>query len=255
MGTERSVSDLLNDLREALDTRDWSETDRIVDVLASRVNEVTLVQGKGALDRLRRARRFRPLQKLAGVMIQAGTVDTSVRLRHVQALLGQGEVTASLAILEDALSRESPGGRDRSEMLGLIGQSFKQASLASPVALRAGHFLFRAIENYNNACNEATKASNDHAWLRHRVNVIALLARASRKGYPLNGVNAPAYTTLARKARERVQQLDTAGTASTSDLAAALEACVALGEHDVATRWAQRLAREGANDAFEIGGD
>ena len=249
-----SVSKLLNDLREGLESRDWSEVDKLADVLASRVNEVALADGKAALDRLRRARRLRPLQKLAGAMIQAGTVDTSVRFRHVQALLGQGEVTASQAILENVRNREKPAGRDRSEMLELIGQSFKQASLGTPVANRAGKLLVWAFENYNNASKEAAKASDDHAWLRHRVNVIALLARASRKGYPLDGVKAPAYTTLAQQARERVQQLDTAGTASTSDFAAALEACVALGEFDDATRWAQRLAREGANDAFEIGG-
>jgi hypothetical protein len=252
MDNERSAGDLLTSLREAIDTRDWPEVNRLADVLAARVNEFELAHLKAALERLRRARRFAPLQKLAGAMIEAGTVDTSVRLRHVQALLGQGEVTGSRAILEDILNRERPGGRDRCEMLGLIGQSFKQASLATPVALRSGHLLVRAIENYNNASNEAAKASDDHAWLKYRVNVIALIARAGRRKYPLDGVRADAYTTLAQRVRERVGQADAAGAAVASDFAAALEACVALGEFDAAACWARRLGDVAANDAFEI---
>src|SRR5690349_14219093 len=136
MDNRQPIADLLIALTDAIDTRNWSEVDKLTSALASRAYEVPLAGGKGALDRLLRAGRLPALQKLAGAMIQVGTVDSSVRFRHVQALLGQGEITASRAILEDILNRNHFSGRERAEMLGLIGESFKQASLATPVPER-----------------------------------------------------------------------------------------------------------------------
>jgi hypothetical protein len=253
MDTPRDILDMLAALREAIESLDWPEVDRLAGALASRAGEISPQCGKGALDRLRRARRFRPLQKLSDSLILAGGADTAVRLRHVQALLAQDELTGSVALLEDLLDDNTSGPGDRAEMLGLIGQSYKQAALAAPAGSHAARLLETAIENYHLASEAASAASDQHAWLRHRANVIALLARATRKQYVLRRVSGHPYPKLAQMLRDRVAALDVGDAAVLSDFAAALEASVALGDVDAAAKWALRLARVGANDAFEIG--
>jgi S1-C subfamily serine protease len=248
-----SMPELLDGLREALESRDWACAGKVAEALASRAGEIGLDEGKTALDRLRRARQFHTLQVLADAMILAGRVDTTVRLRHVQAVLGQGDVTASIALLAFTVDKIRPEGSDLYDIYGLNGEALKQASLASHAPQIAGQLLVDAVERYNAAASKATQAHDEHALLCNYANIIALLARASRKGYALDMIKAPPYPDLARQALNRIEQLDARGKSVAADFAAAIEACFAIGDYDKAARWVRRLTHHADDNALEIG--
>src|SRR3954454_17705934 len=191
-----SPAELLDGLREALESRDWACAGKVAVALATRADEFSLDEGKAALDRLRRARQFRTLEVLADAMILAGRVDATVRLRHVQAVLGQGDVTASLALLQNIVDKIRPEGRELYDIYGLNGEALKLASLANAAPIRASRLMVAAVRRYNDAAGEAARAHDRHAALCHNANIIALLARATRKGYALNDMEGPSYPDL-----------------------------------------------------------
>lgn len=252
MAESPPIGDLLNELAREVEESGWSRVDEIAGALAKRAHELKAEVGRVALERLRLALRFPAMQTLASSMIQAGTADLSVRFEHVVAVLGQGDVTAAVALLNDIGERVLPVGIDRISLLNLQGQTYKRAALATHDPAQAGRLLSKSIRHYHEASKTATSLGNDQAWLANRSNVVALLARAGRKRLALEGVRADQVQALAGELLERARLDHARGTSTTADFAAAIEANIALADYDEAARWASRLASGGPRLGFEI---
>lgn len=201
--------------------------------------QIDLEVAASALEALRAKRWFDLLQPLAETLMQAGLGDRTIRKLYAQALLDQGTISAAIAFLEHLANDCPPGDPEHEEARGLLGRAYKQSYVDGqglPLAVRET-LLRKAFEYYD----------RDEMW--HRVNVMALRARAARDG--IAGYTPDLELAEQILAKESVPSRN-AETRRWS-YANAAEACIGLARWDEATRWIDRYLKDPFTNAFEIG--
>lgn len=199
------------------------------------------------LTALRQQRYLDLVERLADALIQTGITDTRVRRDYAQALIDQGSRTAAIHIL-DALVADTAGGDAMDpEARGLLGRAYKQlyVDAAEPELERNRALLREALKHYRSACDEDVQKPYWHA-----INVVALLKRAKRDKVDIGG-SWPSAEKLATTLLKPIVTAD--GNPGVWPTATAVEAYVALGRVEDATRWATRLVEESGAKAFELG--
>ncbi len=240
---------LKNHLRRALSTTDRGALHRvtedlIVHIRASRVS-LTKKDILEILDALRGVRRFDLLQRVSDTLIQCGQDGLHIRRHYAQSLLDQGNLTASIDVLNN-LVRDSRN-RDRREHIeaqGLLGRAFKQIYIEADGA--SGQWVANALKKSLRIYFGLYRTDPSNRW--PGINAAALLQRARKDRIRVSGYPAPE-----RLADDILDAIRRKKNPSTWDLATAAEACVALGRYDDALRWVHRYAESEGVSAFHLG--
>jgi S1-C subfamily serine protease len=205
---------------------------------------------KKILAGLRRKRQFVAMQHIADSLLQNGQVDPLVSRQYAQALIDRGLLALAIQYLNVLLPKVENNPAEQLEVLGLLGRAYKQLFVESRgKTARATEYLGTAIDYY------VQVYSSDASNVWHGINAAALLARASRDGAALPGMNRPKdrAAAIAAAVLEEVESRWTSGVASMWDSGTAAEACIALDRVKEAAQWMERYVREPMGDAFEFG--
>src|SRR5262249_54998830 len=162
----------------------------------------------------------------------------SVTKRYAQALIDLFELEPAEELLNDALgkAREAKvGAQAKSEIpeyLGLLGRIEKQRFVRTGDLDR----LVSATDRYLEQLSEE-RSSND--WFWHAINAIALAAR--ERDAKVTPANRKTAVPRPEDVRERMSELYTQTPDDPWVPATASEACLALGDCDVAELWLYRF--------------
>jgi len=246
-------------LKGALSRFDHNEVDLLCDSLVEHLNTSASGPDQGfaehVLGDLRRKRYFGHLRRVADAFIQNGLTAPKVRKLYAQSLLDQGELSAAIPYL-NALVADVTGAADQeaefAEAQGLLGRAYKQVYIhvgANP-SEQASEALNLAINSYSAAYEDNTEK---YSW--QGINTAALLLRAEADHVDIEGIDHPGRRgrEIAQEVLDHMSRLWENWEASMWDSGTAMEACVALGEHDEAAEWIHRYVSEPKADAFEIG--
>lgn len=240
-------------LKRALNTFSWPEAETICTELIDRVKSepdlLPELTAKSFFHSLRRKLCFTLMTPLAEALIQSGLRTPQIRRQYAQALIDQGILAAPELVLQSIIQDSQGIKGEEMEARGLMGRIYKQLYVNNndPNSSRNHANLERALNEYLHVYRLGPK---DYLW--HGINVVALLDRARRDNFPLQGL--PDASSLAQDIlatlHEREQQSPVPLTAW--DVGTALEAYVALGRHKEAADTALRYIDSIDADAFEI---
>ncbi len=246
-------------LNDALKRFDLTEIGSRCDSLVQRLNTTTFCPDEGfaksVLGSLQRKRCFEQLRRVADAFIQNGLTSSRIRRQYAQALLDQGELSAAVHYL-NALVADTQGIEGQefelAEARGLLGRAYKQVyvNIGGVGSERAAAALSEAIRAYLAVYDSDPNA---HSW--HGINSAALLLRAEKDHVKIEDIGDPGQRgrAIAKAVLARMSELWENWRASMWDSGTAMEACVALEQHDEAAQWLQRYVSEPQADAFEIG--
>ena len=247
------LDDIEHKLTLALQRLDWEVADEICRIVIERLpSEHERFPDKKArafLQALRRKCRFASTGLLAEAFVESGLRTAQIRRQYGQALIDQGMLSGAEPYLRE-LVEDPDSGSERAQAHGLMGRIYKQryvneAGKANPE--RAQRNLQRSFDEYATSYNGDPKAN---IW--HGINMVALLARAERDKVALKG--ATSYKELAQTILDTLDKKEEEATEGLPawDIATQMEALVALGQFDQATRTANKYANAIAVDDFEI---
>jgi tetratricopeptide (TPR) repeat protein len=248
------LGDLELRLRLALQRFDWEDADEVCRIIIDRLPGETapfpVQTARVLLQALRRKRRFAAMGLLAEAFLESGLRAAQIRRQYGQALIDQGMLSGAEPYLRELLQDPETSAAEKAEAHGLMGRIYKQryvneAGKAS--AERAERNLQQSFDEYQSCYNTDPKANT---W--HGINLVALLARAEKGKIALKGATdfrALALTILAVLDRKEEEATD---GLYAWDLATQMEAYVALGQFDQATKTANRYVLERDADDFEI---
>lgn len=215
---------------------------RIVDTLYRSVGEADHGAVRGILDDLRRQRHHGHVTRIAEATIRTGGDRPAVRRRYVQSLLDRGLVAAAVDVAERQLSTLDAAHPDAVELRGLLGRASKDVALSLRRPDRRSAALQQAVACYLDAYVE-----DDRRWW-HGVNAAALLALAQREGVQLD-----ADWTASQLGQRLLAAVEVAGDEPGAwACATAMEAALATGDADAATRWLMHYIGEARGDAFAL---
>jgi hypothetical protein len=244
---DRSQRELVRAIAQ-LDTRLVAELcAELIDHVEQHDEPYPAVPARAILGALRGGRHFTRVEQVADALLRAGTDDPTVRRQHAQALVDDGRLVAAEVVLERLVAETTAAAghaeNEQAEALGLLGRTYKQMYLAAGTGApqRRRHHLQRAIAAYN--------TSPLRRW--HAINVVALLRCADREAIAIEGVPDPAASASAI-AGEILADVEALADPGAWDLAAAAEACVALGQAEPALQWLDAYLAQA--DAFGIAG-
>jgi hypothetical protein len=203
-------------------------------------------EARDILDALRRKRYFGLMTRVADALVEAGADHPVVRRQYAQALLDQHHLMAAHSILQQLVTNSDDAPEEQVEAKGLLGRTYKQMFVRTDRrAVRREQYLDQAIRAYHDVYQQHP------SLLWHGINSVALLARAGRDRVPVNGFPDPQATAkqLAAEISARIEDRSGPGY---WDLAAAMEASIALGRFDDAMRWLGRYVQDRDADAFEF---
>ena len=242
--------DLALDVALALKTFDWARSDALCERIAVAIrgdpNSAAAPVGR-ILKRLRRARRFRAMALVADALFESGMASVDAGIQYAQALTDTRYLSAAEAFL-DWLSRHPDAAPIASEIVGLQGRIAKQHHVNSPDAQidRASRYLDESVRYYLAGFD---LDRNTYFW--HGINAVALIARAQRKGIPVD--QFPDSKTLARSILDTVTSPGkTADQQDVWRIGTELEAHIALNDSDRAADAAIRYTTAEEADAFQI---
>ncbi len=239
-----TLDEYLVRIREALNQFDYEQvTDQckeLIDALRSKKITPDSTFAAKILGELRRKRRFSDLAQVADALMAAGHDAPVVQRQYVQSLIDQGEIAAGLAMAKE-LARRPDVGDQLSEAEGLIGRGYKQWFVEQQDAANLEH----ALDAYRPAWDRAPEV---HVW--HGINLVALLARAKRRGVSLR--QAADYVATAQRILAICEEKRRRNSDDAWDQATAMEACVALDRHEEAVSWARSYVKHSEADAFEL---
>jgi Trypsin-like peptidase domain/MAP3K TRAFs-binding domain len=197
---------------------------------------------------LRKKRMFKLMQTVADALIISGQDAPEVRRQYAQCLIDQGNMTAALSVLNGLITDTQNNPVENAEARGLKGRLYKQLYINAkkPPNARNRRHMERAVRSYF----EVYESSPDeHLW--HGINAVALLMRARRDGFDLEGFPAP--EKLAEDILAVIKKKDANEAAKYWDFATAAEACVALNKTEEAVSWIGKYLKANYADAFELG--
>jgi hypothetical protein len=241
---------LLADLKEAVAAFDRPRVDAILDrILGAPLPEEDDPFPKEALATLRAKLYFNQMRTLAEHYIRSGLGTLTVWRQYAQALVDGGLCVPALGVIGEALAKayKNPrlDGGEVVELRGLAGRCHKQLfveSTAADPSVRQGH-LESALGWYGGAYRDAP----ENYW--HGINVVALLARASRENLVVPGYPKGSDKKIAAKILTAVETGHDCW-----ELATAVEALIALGpkRYPDALEKARVYVHSKGADAFEI---
>jgi hypothetical protein len=156
------------------------QANRAIRMLTGLPTDEDVADAKALVGRLRDARDYDGMGKLAEAISRRDPHDPTNRRLYAQYFIDTGKVTAAIDVLRPLLQRLPKSNPERGEVAGLIGRSYKQiffdaGDKTSPGARDA---LKNAIHYYRGPFEDDPK---NNTW--HGVNLAALLARARGLGY------------------------------------------------------------------------
>jgi Trypsin-like peptidase domain/MAP3K TRAFs-binding domain len=248
------LSDLELRLKLALQRFDWEAADaicrNIIDRLPGETSPFPAQTARTLLQALRRKCRFAAMGLLAEAFLESGLHTAQIRRQYGQALIDQGMFSGAEPYLRELIQDPETSAAEQTEARGLMGRIYKERYVnetgkANPERARGN--LQRSFNEYQSCYNADPKAN---AW--HGINMVALLARAEKDKIALQG--ATNYRALARTILAVLNQKEEEAIDGLYawDLATRMEACVALGQFDQATRTANQYVVASGADDFEI---
>jgi hypothetical protein len=247
------ADDIEHKLTLALQRFDWEAANEICRNIIGRLpaEEKPFPErnAKRLLQFLRRKCRFASMGLLAEAFLESGLATAQIRRQYGQALIDQGMLSAAEQYLQQLINDPQTIPPEQAEAHGLMGRIYKQRYVneAGANPERARRNLQRSFDEYATSYNADPMANT---W--HGINMVALLARAERDGVALRG--ATNYKELAQTILETLDQKEENAVDGlwAWDLATQMEALVALGECDKATKTANRYVVANGADDFEI---
>lgn len=198
------------------------------------------------LDALRSSRRFDQLGRMADAFMIDGCEDTKVHRQYAQALIENGQTMPAIHMLEGVIAKKKGSKAELDDARGVLGRAWKERAIATrgtrdKVAAKA---LRNAYQSYMDVY------ADDPDALYQGINAVALACWD--RGLALKARERKSALQSAADILARVNQKDTDGQSSASDLAIAGEALIALGRQDEAIGWFGNYAHKA--DAFSLGG-
>ena len=233
---------------------DWDAADEIcrsiVDRLPGEAERFPDKKARSFLQALRRKRRFGAMGLLAQAFLDSGLETAQIRRQYGQALIDRGMPSGAEPYLQQLINEPETSASEQAEAHGLMGRIYKQryvneAGKANPERARSN--LQRSFDEYAHSYNAAPIANT---W--HGINMVALLARAEKDKITLTG--ATDYRALAKTILDTLDKKEEDATDGlwAWDIATQMEAFVALGQVDGATRTANKYVVSRGTDDFEI---
>jgi hypothetical protein len=247
------LDDIEHKLTLALQRFEWDAADEICKGVIERLpGEKALFPQKNAktlLRVLRRKCRFAAMGLLGEAFLESGLRTPQIRRQYGQALIDQGMFSGAEPYLRE-LIEDPDSGSEREEAHGLMGRIYKQRYVneaGKSNRERAQRNLQRSFDEYAISFNADPNANT---W--HGINMVALLARAERDGITLD--RATDYRALAQTILSTLDEREASAKDGPDawDVATQMEAFVALGQFDQATRAANRYVVANGADDFEI---
>lgn len=236
-------------LRAATTVYDWPAVAQIAEQyvrhLRSTDASVSQAEAGRVLGLLRGARRYTEIHRVADALLGHGLNDALIKRQFAQALVDRDSPAAARLIYQGILDDPSTPEEERHEALGGIGRCHKQLYVLDQVEARRTRHLPAALAAYRKAYD----ADHHHHW--HGINLVALLARASRDGVELEGVPDPGAES-ARIAHDVLDVVHGVTPPGVWELATACEAGVAVGDHDLAIARATMLVSSPDVDTFTL---
>jgi len=254
-----SIDNLIHEIRDAVEALDREKATELCDELVNGIQsgsiKVSAKNIREVLKDLRRKRYFRLLERVANAYLQKITGDQApaeIQLQLIQALIDQGNLMEAEDELIDLIALQPIHALAGREARGLLGRVHKQAYVNA--RSHGSKATARRLRKAVNAYLPVYVNDPDNNWW-HGINVVACLARAERDNiskFDLLKVDVD-WKVMAQ------QILQTVGTYSresgdyTWSTATAMEACIALENHEDANRWCERYIKAPYSDVFELG--
>lgn len=210
---------------------------------------------------LRAYRQFALMRRYAESVLGSGSSDFRVRRQYGQALIELGEYADAEKVLEGIAAEAPPTDGEWAEAKGLLGRVHKQRYVNAPDAPDARVEFDRALEAYG------AVFSQDDTRVWHGINTVSLLRRAAGDLLPeaahgeANGIAERILATLDKRealsrSNKRADAEDTTAGEPAQldvwDIATRMEALVALGDYDAASRALDEYLAHPDMHAFEV---
>ena len=240
--TDFKATEFIAELKQALDSSDEAAVAfQCATLLAHLRRADHPLHGRDAARILRHLSRNNLLEHsgaVADALLLAGSDDAAVRRVYAWSLLERGLLQAPLTILENLNAETANDPAERAEVGKLRGRVYTRIYLDAGDT--SGARVQKALSDAVNAYTQVYDA-DPKRHLLHGGRAAALLLRAERDGHKLSGDHTPRELAEAvmgeLKDREEFEE-----DVSLSDEAAAVDACLALGQHAAAVEWLTRLA-------------
>lgn len=241
--------DIVLRLSRSLDSFDWTAAEGVCSELIRRLNDATAPfpadPAKQILYRLRRKRRFGLMALVSDALIRSGQAGPQIRRQYAQAMIDQGNLSASEIVLNSIIADPQSPVSEKSEARGLLGRIYKQLYVNANDARspRQQNGLGKAIEYYGEVYRSDPK---EYTW--QGINTVALLARARRDDLQLN-----TDWNTEETAQHIFDDITAKNNIQYWDRATLVEASVALNRLDDARDHLIYFVADPQVDAFEVG--
>lgn len=238
----------LAELREAIQSLNQSEIDRLCEELTERFDlgdrEVSDETLKAVFRMLRGHQRFDVVRRLTEALVLAGRKPFFVRKNHALALLEQGDLPAALSALESLAQDSREDAQENAEARGLIGRVYRKLYLGAGSPARGRRYLERGVNAYLEAFKMDRKRNH---W--QGIEAVALLHRGQRDGLQMEGFPSPSELAL-----DIFLILDSRSDTQRAawELEVAAQACIALGRFTEALAWIARYVKSPEVDVFDL---
>ncbi len=246
------LDNTISSLVSSLSSFDYDSVSQTIDCLIDSIRkEPTPLPQRSAvqiLQALRRKRQFTAITRLSEAIVQTAGRAPAVARHYAQALIDQGMLTPAESVLNEFRTDSRVGSADQAEIRGLLGRVYKQLYVTTaPIssAARKRELLMQSVEEYMEMYDSSR---GKHTW--HGINVVALMARAQRDGFGIQGLRD--YKLLAKEILEKLSEKVRAASNGLGalDIATQLEALLAIGDH--ASLKAKATEYADAEDAHEF---
>jgi hypothetical protein len=195
-------------------------------VLRGKYRDEDLLAAKRLIRTLRNQQEHELICQLAEAISRIDRTDIMIRRLYAQSLIDTGRVTLAIDVLQRLTTGLLDSGSEYSEIIGLLGRSYKQIFLDADDKTSAGacEALNSALEFYYLAYERDPQRNT---W--HGANVVALLTRARALGLPVKLLDDPKAI-----AKRLVATLEAIPTSERDEwaLAQLIEASLGLGDWD-----------------------
>lgn len=240
---------LIQNLTTALAKFDWPQCEKLCAQLVANLNSTAApypeAGAKQILSLLRRKRQFGLVATVAEAIIRSGQASPPVVRLYAQAMIDQGNLTASEKMLISIVQDYYAGEDEKAEAKGLLGRIYKQlyVNANAPSNPRQQSNLRQAVQFYYDVYRTDKQS---HLW--HGINAVALLARADRDNIKLG--QFPSSSEMAEQVfcslHEKSANLEY------WDRATAAESALALGNWTDANKEILLFLGDPNVDAFEV---
>ena len=229
--------------------------DALSDHLTRNPHDLIKADVPGLLSKLRSARNFGAMCRLAETALMLGSRNPVIRRQYGQALIDTGKPIAAIEVLKPLTRSSSRNSAERLEAIGLTGRACKDLYINgelgnTPIGRST---LGSAISHYKKSYAESreVKASGEDRTIWHGINLASLLFRAERDGITLG--TQPGSQKIAHEVLGIIDEKPEADRHGW-DWATQAEACAVIGDWKKAQVAIRRYAETADGDAFMYAG-